>query len=318
MLPIFFVHIPKTAGTSFRKSAERYFGCDYVVYDYSLKSGETSDLVVRTIYEKADPFLFDHSFSNRSQKFMCGHVHAIKYVHLFGVAQTVTFLRDPIQRVISEYDHFVRNYDYTGDFPSFYRKPHFTNRLSRILYRVPLESMGFVGLTEEYHSSLLLLNEQYATDIEYSAVNIGRKSEEKEYEISEDEIAELQQLNLHDLDLYQRGVHLFGQRRRISESNKPYVHGVIQGIRKGGVQGWAWWSNSLSPVEVDIYLDGDKISTTRAKDLCPALLHLSPPRKGYVGFQCNFPKNIKVGSVVKVSVAKTGQVLGEVRFSGQE
>ena len=101
MLPIFFVHIPKTAGTSFRKSAEFYFGSDKVIYDYSTKSPETSELVNNSIYEDKDPFFFSELVHEQLVEFLSGHVPAVKYVHLFGVGQTVTFLRDPIQRVMS-------------------------------------------------------------------------------------------------------------------------------------------------------------------------------------------------------------------------
>ena len=41
--PIIYLHIPKTAGTSFRMSAEQYFGPDQVLNDYGEESPNTSE-----------------------------------------------------------------------------------------------------------------------------------------------------------------------------------------------------------------------------------------------------------------------------------
>ena len=40
--PLFFIHISKTAGSSFRVAAERYFGKEHVFYDYGPKANETN------------------------------------------------------------------------------------------------------------------------------------------------------------------------------------------------------------------------------------------------------------------------------------
>ena len=315
MLPIFFVHIPKTAGTSFRKSAEFYFGSDKVIYDYSTKSPETSELVNDSIYEDKDPFFFSELVHEQLVEFLSGHVPAVKYVHLFGVGQTVTFLRDPIQRVMSEYQHFVRHYGYEDDFRSFYRKPQFINRLSKVLHRVPLESFGVLGLTEDYESSLDILNDVYSTEIEYSTMNMGREDKDKNYAIPKEQLDELHELNRDDLKLYQDGVRIFNQRKHLFEDKLPFVHGMIQGVNKKSVQGWAWYSGKNAPVDIDILLDGEKVDTAKATGLRPGLLQFSPPRKGYVGFHFNFPKPLCTGSLVSAVVAETGQVLGEVQFS---
>ncbi|MCL7945134.1 sulfotransferase family 2 domain-containing protein [Marinobacter sp. ATCH36] len=315
MLPIFFVHIPKTAGTSFRKSAENYFGSGNVVYDYSLKSSETSELVTEFIYENKDPFVFDQIFEQHSYSFLSGHVHAIKYVHLFGVSQTVTFLRDPIQRVMSEYNHFVRNYNYEGDFPSFYRKPGFINRLSKLLHHVPLESIGMLGLTEDYQVSLDILNDTYSSKIEYSVMNMGRQDREQNYQIPQEQLDELHGLNQQDIELYGRGVRIFNQRKQLFDDKLPFVHGTIQSVNKKSVQGWAWFADKRIPVEIDVFLNEKKCATVKATDLRPGLLQLGPPRKGYVGFHLNFPTPVDPGTLVSAVVAETGQVLAEVEFS---
>lgn len=314
MSAIFFVHIPKTAGTSFRKSAENYFGSDKVVYDYSLNSAETSEVVASVVYGDGDIFAFGELLKEREACFLSGHVPAVKYVHLAGAPQTVTFLRDPIQRVVSEYHHFVRHNGYEGDFPSFYRQPQFVNRLSKLLNRVPLEAIGFLGLTEDYARSLDILNDRYSTEILHVVMNTGRKDNEKGYEVPQQQLSELQALNESDLKLYEEGVKLFNQRKQLFNDNLPYVHGAIQGLNKNSLQGWAWHSDSDSPVDVDISLDGRTLRTVKAQTFRPGLLQFSPPRNGYVGFQLKFPEPLKPGVRVKVVVSETGQVLGDVEF----
>ena len=39
---LLFVHIPKTAGTSFRLAAQQFYGENNVFFDYGLESVETS------------------------------------------------------------------------------------------------------------------------------------------------------------------------------------------------------------------------------------------------------------------------------------
>jgi sulfotransferase famil protein len=318
MLPIFFVHIPKTAGTSFRKSAESYFGSEKVVYDYSPNSAETSELVSVFMYENKDSLGFCKLFQEQAKEFLSGHVHAVKYVHLFGVNRTVTFLRDPVQRIMSEYNHFVRNYGYEDDFPSFYRKPQFINRLSKILNRVPLESFGVLGMTEDYDSSLAMLNDRYATEIEYSAMNMAREDKSKNYDIPKNELDELHELNQDDLKLYEHGVSLFNQRKQLFKDGLTFVHGIIQGVNNKSVQGWAWYANDTTPVEIDIFINGGKAGTVQSKDLRPRLLQFSPPRNGYVGFQLVFSDPIVAGTMISAVVAKTGQVIGEFAFGDSE
>ncbi len=53
---IFFVHIPKTAGTSFRLGAESYFGRERIVYDYGKGSPASTPVVVDTLYAEPKDF----------------------------------------------------------------------------------------------------------------------------------------------------------------------------------------------------------------------------------------------------------------------
>ncbi|SEG54935.1 sulfotransferase family 2 domain-containing protein [Marinobacterium lutimaris] len=309
--PLFFIHIPKTAGTSFRKAAEDYFGFQNVCYDYSASSEETSLLVKKHIYPNEDYLGLQAGLSEFGICFLSGHVPVNKYVYLLGLRQSITFCREPIQRVISEYNHFVRHNDYEGDLPSFYRKPQFINRQSKMLQGIPLEALGFIGLTEDYEVGLSQLNSFYGMAIESRALNKGRRETDKTYQLPVEQLQEMELLNSQDITLYQRVVVLYHQRLKLSVQGLPYVHGAIQEVTSKGVRGWAWYAQGEKAVQVEILAEGLKLATLEANELRPGLLHLSPPRQGYVGFRYNFTKPLGAGVTVSVRVAETEQILGQ-------
>lgn len=313
LMPLFFVHVPKTAGTSFRKAAENYYGFNNVVYDYSTTSSETSSSVLKSIYEDQNYLRFYEYLNNNQVGFLSGHVHAGKYVHLFGARQVVTFLRDPVQRVVSEYYHFVRNNGYKDDLPSFYRKPQFINRQSKMMQGVPLQTVGLLGLTEEYEKSLDMLNSLYGTNIEPIAMNVGRKDKDQTYNVPKNQLDEIRALNEDDIRLYNVATHIFHQRHQLFLENKPFVHGMIQQLSDKSLTGWAWGQEGDTAIAVDILVEGKNVGTVEGRDLRPGLLRLAPPRKGYIGFHHNFVKPLAKGTVVQAVVAETGQLLDEQR-----
>lgn len=309
MLPIFFVHIPKTAGTSFRKAAESFLGGRNVLYDYSPSSDETSELVYRWVYEEKDLLGFYQQLCNGRVSFLSGHVNANKFVYLFGVNQTVTFVRDPVQRVVSEYQHFVRHHGYEGSLPSFYRKPQFVNRQSKMLQGVPLEAIGLLGLNEAYEDSLAIFNQRYDLNIRSVDMNMGRADKITSYKLPKEQLEELTRLNEQDIRLYRKAVHLFEQRKMLFGDGKGYVHGAVQQMSDKSVSGWAWHAESDRPVALDILVNSSYVAMLESKDLRPAFLRLGLPRLGYVGFHYDFETPLAKGSVVEVVVSGTGQVL---------
>lgn len=311
MSPLYFVHIPKTAGTSFRKACETFFGLRHVVYDYADDSNETSSFIMDIIYGDGDRLDFLKHIESREAKFLSGHVHADKYLHLFGAANTVVFLRDPVQRTVSEYQHFVRHNKYDGDLRSFYTQPRYINRQSRLLQGAPLEALGFVGLTEDYHNSLEQINHCYGIDVKPVELNRGRTKKQDAYKLSDEVIKEIEALNETDLLLYETAKSILKARTELFKKGLLYVHSEIQGINQNAVRGWAWYTADESPVEISVLVNGNLEGQVLAKDLRPGLLRLSPPRKGYVGFHYNFSEQITTGDVVECVVAGSGQSLGQ-------
>ena len=311
MSPLYFVHIPKTAGTSFRKACEAFFGLRHVVYDYADDSDETSSFIMDIMYGDGDRLDLLKNFESREVKFLSGHVHADKYLHLFGIANTIVYLRDPVQRTVSEYQHLVRHNEYDGDLKSFYTQPRYINRQSRLLQGAPLEALGFVGITEDYHNSLEQINYCYSVDIQSVELNRGRTKKQDAYKLSDDVVKEIESLNETDLVLYENAKSILKVRTELFEKGLPYVHSEIQGVNQNTVRGWAWHTTDESPVNINVLVNGNVDGQVLAKDLRPGLLRLSPPRKGYVGFHYNFSKQLAIEDVVECIVSATGQSLGQ-------
>ena len=311
MSPIYFVHIPKTAGTSFRKASETFFGLRHVVYDYADDSNETSPFILDIVYGDGDRFEFVKYLETNEIKFLSGHVHADKYLHIFGAANTVVFLRDPVQRTISEYQHLVRHNKYEGDLRSFYTQPRYINRQSRLLHGAPLEALGFVGLTEDYHNSLDQINHCFSVNVQPVELNRGRTKKQDAYKLSDEVVKEIEELNEVDLRLYKTAQNILKNRTDLFQKELPYVHSEIQDANKKLVRGWAWYATSEQPVDIQVLVNGQVNGHMLAKDLRPGLLRLSPPRKGYVGFHHKFSEQLATGDVVECVVEGTGQSLGK-------
>lgn len=312
VFPIFFVHIPKTAGTSFRFGFEKYaLRQEGLLFDYGEQAQRTSDFI-RDTYKRSDPWQVCKRVRDRSVDMLAGHVAARKYVHAFGVASTITFLRDPLQRVFSEYQHACRHNGYQKDFAFFYRNPRNQNRQSQLLRGVMPDALGFVGITERYQESLAGINVMLGTRLAESERNTGREDITRRYEFAAEVEAELLALNAEDIELYQRFDRQLTARLALWEGGHDYIHGRVVSCDARSVSGWAWaaaynGAPADQPVELELLCNGQVIQRMVAKEPRQDVMMLSPPRAGYVGFSCLH--DCQAGDVLSCRVAGSGQLL---------
>ncbi|MCP8900274.1 sulfotransferase family 2 domain-containing protein [Gilvimarinus xylanilyticus] len=308
MQPLFFVHIPKTAGTSFRRAAEKRFGAKRVWSDYGKHKIETSKKVVQYTHHERDYYSLYQAMERDGARMLGGHVPALRYVAGLGVTHTVSFFRDPIQRIASAYSHYVRHKAFEGDFREFYTAKGRINLQSRLFENVPIEAVGVIGLTEAYEQSLDIINDRYDLKLKPLRDNVGRSNIAKPYHIIPEELAELEQLNRKDIALYQQVKTLFEQRRALLAAGRPYAHGRIVALRANRVVGWAWWAgDNRQPVPIQVKLNGRVVAEDTARILRPHMCRLKVPRDGYVEFK--IPIEAKAGDTVECVVADTGQSL---------
>lgn len=302
-----FIHIPKTAGTSFRLAAEQVFGARRIAYDYNAKADQTTDTVRRHIYTGvADVWALGAACREAGTFMIGGHFRANKYAPLCGINNSITFLRDPVQRLVSEWRHFVRHNGYKDSFQAFYNLPRMQNRMTKIMAGAPLEALGFVGLTERYNDGLTMLDQRLCVQIPRRVDNVGDTG--AGHQVSDEDLRLVQALNQEDLHLYDQAAGLFEQRLEAFRRGELWVHGRVTEARLRKIAGWAWHDSGDRPVGVTLKINGSVVAETEAAAFSPGLVRWAPPRGGFVGFE--FAGRYHPGDTLECLVSKTGQALG--------
>lgn len=283
--PIIYLHIPKTAGTSFRKSAEQYFGPQLVLNDYGEQSSETSDDIRGALYDKQDMELLTEKASTR--KFLTGHFSLAKYREVFPDSPVVTFFRDPVERIISEYIHFATHYNFEGSLSEFYHRKHFQNRQSRALSGALPTDLDYYGITEDYENSLNGFNHRYATRFPLATLNRGKYDGGIKEIATPAEIEEIKALNSDDIRIYNYALeHYSGQSLSpvCKGVSKPRYSGVFGGIKNQKVIGWMIDRESDQPTEITVVVNGEKrlhhVADNYREDIKTKGLHVN----GHCGF----------------------------------
>lgn len=165
-LELISIHIPKTAGTSFRNSLAGVYGDEAVVrLDIGLVRQEVR--IREKIYlEKTLP---------RGTRVIHGHFSYPLLTRHFEVDPSlpiITWLRDPVSRVVSNYYYLAKrlaeelNEEQRGlnilrkmqrSLLQYAQDEANQNRMSRFLEGLSLEKMHFVGLVEQYDEDLKTL-----------------------------------------------------------------------------------------------------------------------------------------------------------------
>jgi hypothetical protein len=160
------VHIPKTAGTSFRKAMREHFG-DALLLDYG-------DKPMKMPPWKRNWRAWRHGLESRKlvlpdEACVFGHYLPLKYwaLALRRPTRRVTWLRDPIARMVSNYwfifeRHRRKNLppgrsrvvDEGWTLERFMFSPIYRDYCHRFLWGVPLRRFDFVGVVEHYAEDL--------------------------------------------------------------------------------------------------------------------------------------------------------------------
>ncbi|MEB3884175.1 sulfotransferase family 2 domain-containing protein [Lyngbya sp. CCY1209] len=203
------IHIPKTAGTSFRSQIEKKLKC---IFEYGADP-KTSPLVHETI-DKGDLTSFVKSFKSEGFEAVYGHFEIAKYQPIVDdTTKFATFLRHPIQRSISNYEHFRRHYGYDKSMEEFFSNPHFSNQQSKALEGIELDQLFFIGITERYSDSIKLFNK--LTNLEIKDVKINdnpQKKVDEQYSLDYQSLKLIESKNQKDLDLYCKAQSIFEKR----------------------------------------------------------------------------------------------------------
>ena len=304
---LLFIHIPKTAGTSFRFSAQEFFGKKRTFFDYSPTSIETSQIILDKIYQNKDPYSFYSHFLKEKRSLLSGHFPTEKYAALYDTVNIVSFVREPIARVLSHYAHYSLYNGYTKKLDDFIEEKRFQNVQARNLAGRDLSLYGFLGITESYDDSLDLFEKQYGIRLKKRKLNV-RKKKINELAYPEKEIVEkIKELNKLDLALYEKVKMQLETRKWLHESGQAFSYGYIQKHTKREIRGVAFQREDDKALEINIYIDDRFLETVIASKLRLGLVVKNVPRKGYVGFDYELPKTLKVEGRLRAYVKESNQ-----------
>lgn len=302
--PLFFVHIPKTAGTSFRKALE---SMQPMEKDYGAKASETSPLVRTHMHDVVEPYALKQLMLTTPFA-LTGHVHIQKYADFFDVRNIVTFVREPIGQIVSHYNHYVTHNGFSGDFAQFYRSAQFRNVQARYLNGFPVTLLGFTGLTEYYNDSLALINHGLELDLASLKKNMVAKIHQNKEALSQAVVDELTKLNQQDICLYQQALDLHNQRIALFEQQKPWAHLHASVNSNNVLHGCAYFASGEEPVELVVKINGEEQAMVIAQEFCGLFPKFNFPRQRYVGFSLPLDRWRDSGlHDVALMVATTGQ-----------
>jgi hypothetical protein len=208
--PLVSIHIPKTAGTSFRIAAQRYFGERNVVKDYETNSPDTSQIILDTVYSGNKNF-FVNDLVNKRIRFFTGHFNALKYLDILDAnVKWCVFFRNPVQRVISEYKHRVKYENYKESLEYFYSLEKNCNIQHKCIRGLLLDDC-FIGITEAYDKSIDLFNISEGYEFEKLKLNVNT-SETDSLSFLEEHYKPIEENNALDVELYNDALKKFNQR----------------------------------------------------------------------------------------------------------
>lgn len=215
------IHLPKTAGSTFKGVLAEVYG-RRLRFDYGDQYGfmELSQPTLEMRLRRAVKRVTDFRPYFKPQC-IHGHFKATKYARQYPDAQYVTWIRDPVERLVSHYNHWKRRPDPAHTvcremvrqdmaLEQFAELPAMRNVQSRYLDGMPLERFWFVGIQEHFDQMLRrFLELAGAGQVQVKSVNINEnKGYAERYDLSEGLRQRIELLNAMDRELYVRSREL--------------------------------------------------------------------------------------------------------------
>ena len=238
---VIFLHIPKTGGLTLRHVLARQAPADQV-YEPHLKAGQARERHLAHVVEGADeapvPAGQDRNRPHAEAIAAMGPERVaemrIAFGHFwYGIHQAlepnpwtyVSMLRDPVDRVLSLYQHRVEKHGLTQSVEEYVaadRDPAMRDGQTRrlvgsdsSLYRAPVtdemlaaakahieERFAVVGLTERFDESVVLLGRVFGwSDVRYVRRNV-RSDRPRRESLSSEALEAILDRNRHDAELY--------------------------------------------------------------------------------------------------------------------
>jgi hypothetical protein len=193
------IHIPKCGGTSFRRVLQGIYG-EGVWLNYC-------EILNQPL---ARPGLIPSGI-----RCVHGHFFGDAFDELVPKPSLVTWLRHPVERVVSNYYHFLRSPDVRDDccrellerglsLEEFAELDWMRNEATRYMAGKPAESFEFIGILERFKDSLRIFGETFGVDVpaEPPRENVNPARTGETYALSPRAYGHLLALNMRDLATY--------------------------------------------------------------------------------------------------------------------
>ena len=217
---LIFVHIPKTAGTTFKN----------LLGNAGIKYNEVIDIMSDS---------FNVKYNNRSGlpgsvsvnpsssiKIITGHFSAARILSILppnsnGI-ELISWVRNPIQRMISNYHFYLKSGTYFGERSLTSRKYEIidiktycthvdkNNTLNQFI-DIPIDKFKFIGISEHFEKELIRFKDVIGLDLNPKQtqivncnINPEKKNAYEDYIVDKDLEKEFIKHNLEDYELYNK------------------------------------------------------------------------------------------------------------------
>ena len=212
---IYFAHIGKTAGTSFRNAVLKRIGRRRCVFLYSpthrIRTREASEIFFRGFTKGGDngpaaDAVLDYCREQDARFFATHHNELFK--RRIPPAATLAFVREPLARLISHYNFSLASGWIDADlgFPAFMARRRFRNLQSRSLLMRRYDDIGLICLTERFETSLKAIGETFGLTVKPMRYNVtpAHPAAIRATDLAREEVEAVRRRHARDFALYDR------------------------------------------------------------------------------------------------------------------
>lgn len=219
------VHMPKTAGSSFQASLAAHYG-------ETLKLRYEDRPLHRSAWSRNVDAAW-HCLQNSGSPLTgvhCIHGHFLplryRFIRPERPLRFVTWLREPVQRLLSHYHYWLRSYE-PGQSGLLHQRmieekwtleqfalcKELRNLYGKFLWGFPLERFDFIGITEDYATELAQFSQQILNaPVVIEQYNRNPDQTDEKYQVSKTLRTSIEAAHAGDIRLYQRALDMRDRR----------------------------------------------------------------------------------------------------------
>lgn len=310
---VVFVHIPKTAGTSLRNMLVAALPAAAKIFHYHDATaripGTFTNAFTSNLLTPEKLRAHRSELPRDLQLLVCGHYPVSSLTSAFHPASFITFLRDPVDRVVSNYRYLVRLGTFAGSFAEFYESADQINVQSRQLRGTDLRDIGFIGLVERMPDMVQALSRHLGVELRTRVDNVTSRLPRPAIDAATR--ARILALNGDDLCLYRHidaNLDYFTNHRGRCDISSRLGRGKVYRTDDGALMGWALAHDPGQLVQIEVRIGAQPVHRCYADQFLPWLTRHTP--FGVGGFLVRLPPNLPKEPVpIRVVIAGTDKDL---------